>query len=145
MRSRRGGSRRRNRPRTGAPWTLTVNWPPGSASSTAYSPIHRTSASGLVKYSQTRSGGASMCTVAVTGSASIISLHNALESLQAVRPELGEEVAHPGQSFRAHGIQPVPALRPDGDKPGIPQHLQVQGDRLLGDVELPGDLADRLR
>jgi hypothetical protein len=36
-----------------------------------------------------------MCTVAVTGSAFIIGLHDALESLQAVGPELGEEVAQP--------------------------------------------------
>src|ERR1700745_3134567 len=103
MSSRCGGSSSRKRPRTGAPVISSTNWPPGSASSRAYSPIQETIASGRVKYSYTRSGGALMCTEAVTISAAIAGLRGlgsgfdgVLELLQVLGPELGEEVPQRG-------------------------------------------------
>src|SRR5579875_2822326 len=139
MSSRRGGSSSRKRPRTGAPLMSSTNLPPGSASSRAYSPIQETIASGWVKYSYTRSGGASMCTDAVIASAGIGSLgaiiagfHGVLEPLQVLGPELGEEVPQGGQPFRPHCVQA-----------GVPEHFQVLGDGLLGDIEVLGDLVDR--
>src|SRR6516225_8506399 len=123
MRSRRGGSRRRKRPRTGAPLTSTVNWPPDSGSSRAYSPIHRTIASGRVKYSQTRSGGASMWMVALTGSVVIAGLHRLLEVLELLWPELGEVIPEPGQALGAHDVQAPLALRADRHQARVLEHL----------------------
>src|SRR6202035_1665790 len=143
MTSRCGGSRCRNRPRTGAPFTSRANRPPGFGSSRAYSPIHRTTASGCVKYSYTRSGGASMWTVVVTGSAAIAGLHGLLEATEAVWPEFGEEIAQPCQPFRAHHVKTPLALRADGHQSRVPEHLQMLGHSLLGDIELLGDLVDR--
>src|SRR5215472_3241455 len=152
MSSRRGGSSSRKRPRTGAPLISRTNRPPGSGSSRAYSPIQETMASGWVKYSYTRSGGASMCTEAVTGSAAIAGpcglvtgFHGLLEPLQVLGPELGEEVPQRGEPFGPHRVQAPLAVRPHGHQARVPEHLQVQGDGLLGDVELPGDLVDRAR
>src|SRR6516165_9848536 len=150
MRSRRGGSRRRKRPRTGAPLTSTVNSPPGSGSSRAYSPIQRTKASGRVKYSQTRSGGASMWTVALTrsaqtGSVVIAGLHRPLELLELLRPELREEIPQPGQALGTHDVQPPLALRAHRHQARVLEHLQMLRHGLLGDVELLGDLVDRTR
>src|SRR6516164_1642897 len=112
MSSRRGGSSSRKQPRTGAPLISRTNRPPGSGSSRAYSPIQDTIASGWVKYSYTRSGGASMCTAAVTSSAAIAGLHRVLsgfhgmlEPLQVLGPELGEEVTQRVEPFRPHHIQ----------------------------------------
>src|SRR6185437_3991011 len=150
MSSRCGGSSSRKRPRTGVPLISTTNRPPGSASSRAYSPIQETIASGLVKYSYTRSGGASMCTQAVIASVGIGGLrnlisgfHGMLEPLQVLGPELGEEVTQRGEPFGPHSIQALLAVRVHGDQAGVPEHLQVQGDGLLGDVELLGDVVDR--
>src|SRR5262245_66676225 len=81
------------------------NRPPGSASSRAVSPIQVTIASGRVKYSYTRSGGASMWIEAVTGSAVIGGLHGVLEALQVLGPELGEEVPQRVEPFGAHHVQ----------------------------------------
>src|SRR5258707_15064797 len=125
------------------------NRPPGSASSRAYSPIQETIASGRVKYSYTRSGGASMCTEAVIASVGIGGLHNLftgfhgmLEPLQALGPELGEEVPQRGEPLRPHGIQAPLAVRVHRNQAGVPEHLQGQGDGLLGECELPGELVD---
>src|SRR5579859_3731748 len=152
MSSRYGGSSSRNRPRTGAPWISRTNRPPGSGSSRAYSPIQETIASGRVKYWYTRSGGASICTQAVTGSAGIVGprglisgFDGMLKPLQMVRPELGEEVSQTGQPFWPDLVQALLATRPDGYQACVPEHLQVQGDGLLGDVELLGDLVHRAR
>src|SRR5215469_2190939 len=127
MSSRCGGSSSRKRPRTGAPLISSTNWPPGSASSRAYSPIQETIASGRVKYSYTRSGGALMCTEAVTASAAIAGLrgviagfHSMLEPPQVLGPELGEEVPQHGEPFRPHGIQAPLAARVHGDQAGVP-------------------------
>ena len=86
-----------------------------------------------------------MCTEAVTGSAAIAGLHGLLEALQAVWPELGEEVAHRVEPFGADRVQAPLAVRADRDEAGVPEHLQVLGDGLLGHVELLGDLVDRAR
>ena len=77
-------------------------------------------ASGRVKYSYTRSGGASICTQAVTGSAGIVGprdlisgFDGMLEPLQMARPELGEEVSQTGQPFWPDLVQALLATRPD--------------------------------
>src|SRR5690348_11466121 len=122
---------------------LTVNSPPGRGASTAYSPIQRIIASGRVKNSQTRSGAALMRIEARTGSAVIAGLHGLLEPDQGVRPELGEEITQPGQALEADRVKALLAPHADSDQPSVPQHLQVLGHRLLGDVESLGDLAGR--
>src|SRR6516162_11720764 len=103
-----------------------------------------------------------MCTVAVTASLAVIrpgprppssgsvisrlaGFHRLLEAFQAVRPELGEEITQPGQSLRAHDVHAPLALRADRHQARVPEDLQMLGHRLLGDVELPGDLRDRPR
>src|SRR5262245_41772193 len=121
------------------------NRPPGLGSTTADSPIHDSSARGRVKYSKTRSGGALMCTEAVTGSALIARLHRLLQALQLPGPELGEEVPQRGEPLRPGRVEPLLAARADRHQPGLPEHLQVLRDGLLGDVEPPGDLVDRQR
>src|SRR5262249_27320212 len=108
--------------------------------------------SGWMKYSYTRSGGASICTEAVTSSAVIAGpcglvtgFHDLLEPLQVLGPELGEEVPQRGEPFGPHRVQAPLAVRALSHQASDPEHLQVQGDGLLGDVELPGDLVDRAR
>src|SRR5215469_14522683 len=90
-----------------------------------------------------------MCTEAVTetpaGSPVIAGLHGLLEALQAVGPELGEEVPQRGEPLRAHHVQAPLAVRADRHQAGVPEHLQVLGNGLLGDVEPLGDLVDRAR
>src|SRR5258708_37031734 len=131
MSRRRGGSSSRKRPRTGAPLISSANWPPGSASSRAYSPIQEMIASGRVKYSYTRSGGASMCTQALTASVAIggprsliIGFHRMLEPLQVLGAELCEGVPHGGEPFRPRHIQAPLAVPLHGDQAGVPEHLQ---------------------
>src|SRR6516162_10563489 len=86
-----------------------------------------------------------MCTVATTGSVAIAGLYGFLEPLQAVGPELVEEVPQPREALRAHYVQSPLALRADRHQTRVPEHLQVLGDRLLSDVELLCDLVDRPR
>src|SRR5262244_957209 len=75
----------------------------------------------------------------------IAGLHGLLQALQAVGPELGEEVPQRGEPLRAHHVEAPLAVRADRHQAGVPEHLQVLGDGLLGDVELLGDLVDRAR
>src|SRR5215471_19311010 len=86
-----------------------------------------------------------MCTVAITGSVAIAGLYGFLEPLQAVGPELVEEIPQPREAFRADHVQPPLALRADRHQARVLEHLQVLGDRLLSDVELLRDLVDRSR
>jgi hypothetical protein len=46
---------------------------------------------------------------------------------------------------RTDGVQPPLPVRADRDEPGLPEDLEVVGDRLLGDVEVLGDLVHRAR
>ena len=59
----------------------------------------------LTKYSYTRSGGASICTDARTGSAVMrFGLYDVLEPLKLRGPELGEEVSQRVEPFGPHHI-----------------------------------------
>ena len=119
----------------------------GSGSSRAYSPIQRTIASGRVKYSYTRSGGASTNTEAVTGSVviALVGLDDLFEAFEARGPQLGEQLADRLEPLGAYRIQAPLTLRADGHEACILEHLQVLGDGLLADVEARGDLVDRVR
>src|SRR5215472_5493190 len=86
-----------------------------------------------------------MCTVAMTGSAAIAGLYGFLQPLQAVGPELIEEIPQSREAFRAHHVQSPLALWADRHQACVPEHLQVLGDRLLSDVELLSYLVDRPR
>ena len=68
-----------------------------------------------------------------------------LELVERGRPELIEELADGSESFRADGVEAALALRSYSDQAGLAQDLQVLRDRLLGDVEVGGDLVDRAR
>lgn len=65
-----------------------------------------------------------------------------LEPLKLRGPELGEEVPQRVEPFGPHHIQALLAVWADSDQPGVPEHLQMLGDRLLSDVEVLGDLVD---
>lgn len=73
----------------------SVKRPPALGSSSAYSPIQRTIASGRVKYSYTRAGEAWMNTEAATGSVGIglVGFDRLPEVFEVLRPELREVFA----------------------------------------------------
>src|SRR3954454_10692883 len=98
-----------------------------------------------MKYSKTTSGGASTCTDAVSGSAAIAGLDGVLEALQAPRPQLGQERLERLEALRTDLVEPAATLRADGDEARVLEHVQVLRDRLLGDVEVLGDLVDPAR
>src|SRR3954468_14582370 len=98
-----------------------------------------------MKYSKTTSGGASTCTDAVSGSAAIVGLDGVLEALQARGPQLRQERLERLEALRTDLVEPAAALRADGDEARVLEHVQVLRDRLLGDVEVLGDLVDRAR
>jgi hypothetical protein len=100
-------------------------------------------ASGRVKYSKTRCGSAATWTDAVWGSAGMVRLHRLLEALEPGRPQPGQERLERLEAFGTHEIEPPLPVLADPDQPGFLEHLEVLGDRLLGDVEVLGDLADR--
>lgn len=47
--------------------------------------------------------------------------------------------------IRPHDVEAPRALFGDGDQAGVPEHLEMLGNGLLGDVEMCRDLADRVR
>ena len=66
-----------------------------------------------------------------------------LEPLKLRGPELGQEVPQRVEPFGPHHIEALLAVWADSDQPGVLEHLQMLGDRLLSDVEVLGDLVDR--
>src|SRR5687768_3915300 len=104
----------------------TANTPPGTGSSCAYSPIHRTIACGSVKKANTRSGSASMWTDARSGSRVIFD--RGLQPLEAARPELGQERLHGREPFGADHVQAALPGRPHGDQTRVVEYLEVLGD-----------------
>jgi hypothetical protein len=85
--------------------------------------------------------------VAVTASTAIalVFLYRLLEVPEALGPQLGEKIANGFDALGPHRVQASLSVRADGHEPGFPKHLEVLRDGLLGDVEVPGDLVDRLR
>src|SRR5205823_4407803 len=124
--------------------------PPGRGSSVACAPIHCTILRGSVKKPKTISGGAAIRTscsvtsvsagVAGIGSALLV-LGRLLEALQTGRYDLGEEAVQVGQPLWAHAVQATRAVAALADQARLPEHLEVLGDRGLGDGEARGDLA----
>jgi hypothetical protein len=76
-----------------------------------------------------------MCTEAVCG----------LQPAEPSWPQLGQELVKRLQAFGPDGVQPPGALAVGSHQAGLLEDLQVLGDRLLGDVDPLGDLADRAR
>jgi hypothetical protein len=58
-----------------------------------------------------------------------------LEPAPAARPQVGEEIAQRRHAVRVDQVQPPLPVAAHPDQPGLAQHLQMQGDGLLGDVE----------
>ena len=82
-----------------------------------------------------------MCTVALIGSAVMAGLERRLQALQAGRPQLGEECFDRLQAFGTYQVETSLAFGTDVDEARITQDFQVLGHRLLGDAEVPRDLA----
>src|SRR6266568_7905336 len=74
-----------------------------------------------------------------------VGFHRPFEPVQAGRPQVGEEVAQRRHAVRVDQVQPTLAVASYPDESGLAQHLEVQGDGLLGDVEVFGDLGHRPR
>ena len=92
-----------------------------------------------MKNSKTVSGAAAISIEAANASAIFERL---LELAKAARPEVGDERLERLQPFGPDEVQASLPLPRDVDQTRLAQHLQMLGDRLLRDVEMPGDLAD---
>jgi hypothetical protein len=75
----------------------------------------------------------------------MLALDHVLEAFEPAGPQLCEELLERREPFRADEIEPPLPVLADCDEAGLPQNLEVLGDRLLSDVEVLGDLADRAR
>src|SRR3984893_13187811 len=148
-----GGSTARYSPRNGTPLMSTAKQPPRTGSSVACCPIHDTIRSGVTRWANTTSGGASM-SIEVEKSAigapawpvpARFCFGGSLEPGEMRRPETVEEVPHGGEAVGAHQEQMSRALAPLGDEARAFEHLQMVGDDLLGDAELQRQLANRQR
>src|SRR3954449_4084575 len=127
--------------------------PPGRGSSVASAPIHWTIFSGSVKKPNTVSGSAailSSCSrvsvsfgVAATDLALLLCLGGAFEPLEPNRQHLGEEAVQVSHPLGAHAVHAARAVSALVDQAGLAQHLQVLGDRRLGQREVRHDVARR--
>jgi hypothetical protein len=72
-----------------------------------------------------------------------IGFYSLLETLQARRPEIRQEVLQRLEALRIDRIHAPLTVSADGNQPGFFQDLKVLRDRLLGDLEMAADLAGR--
>src|SRR4030095_15724182 len=110
--------------------------PPGRGSSVASTPFHRIICSGSTKYLKITSGGASIRTSRSTGIRSsltatvassssfgeldaVIGLGSRLQTRQALTPEVVEELAQLGETFRADSVQAPGAIAAFVEQPGV--------------------------
>src|SRR4029078_5487910 len=122
-------------------------------SSSAHAPIHRHAFSGSTKNSHTVSGRAAIAisrSIAVVVSLLVVltaapffAFRLALQGVETVVPQLLEERPQRREALGPHAVQAPRAVAAHLDEPGGPEHLEVLGDRLLADVEVGRDLADR--
>ena len=89
------------------------------------------------------SGSASTNTWAVISAAMTpAGLDCGFEALEAIGPEARQERLHLGESLGSGLVEPSLAVGTDIDKACALEHVQVVGNRLLGDVEVGSDLVD---
>jgi hypothetical protein len=72
-------------------------------------------------------------------------LQRGAEPAEVLGPETGQELLHRAEAAGVDHEQVTGALAALIDQPGLMQDLEVPGDRLRGDVEMAGDVADRAR
>src|SRR5438552_11258732 len=131
--------------------------PPTWGSTSAASPIHRTTLVGSMKYSKTTSGGAAIRISRTTcpgsparGSRSatappplptFVPLDGALQRLQAAFPVAVQPLPDLGDPFGPGAVQAARSDPPLGHQVRLLQHAAKLGDGGAGDVEVRGDLA----
>ena len=73
----------------------------------------------------------------------LVGFDGVFESVEAGRPQLGEEVLQRGHPVGVDQVQAALTLAAHANQAGLARHFEVQGDGLLGDGEVFGDLGDR--
>jgi len=75
----------------------------------------------------------------------MISFYCSLQTLQARRPQIRQELIKRLEALRVDRIDAPLTVSVDVNQPSFCQDLKVLRDRLLGDLEMAADLAGRTR